>query len=709
MLLGLGLAPLGPAELRAQTVRDPEVASLRFVGNESFSDGDLEAVIQTRRTRCASFLLNPFCWLTDWGFAHRRAFLDTLDVATDELRLRTFYALHGFFSAGVSGAILPEGEKARVRFTIEEGPATPIDSLTIDGLPEVMPRGRATRLIGVRAGDRFDQIQLEAGKDSLVRALRELGYIEALVLQDARRDAGGAARVSLEVSPGERFRVGDIRVEGADAIGEGVVRDLMRVGPGQYYSQSRVEDSQRNLVGLEAIRFASIQTQPAGDSIVDLQVRITPASTRAARGGLGWSTDECLQTEARLTHRNLFGGAKRLQVTARLKNIFAQQLGGAFPCSDVGTDSDFRTLNFLLQAELTIPVFLSGQNTFRASLFGERETVPDVFIREGIGAEFALTRRLRRQMSATLSYQPAFTGFDEESADIFFCVNFGFCAPEDIRTVTQARWLAPLKLSWIYNRTDRPLQPTGGFYVAAEIEAAEEFTGSEYRYLRLTVQGAEFQALQPDLVLALRARAGVVEPTRGPFFVSDPSREQEIIHPSKRFFAGGSQSVRGLGQNLLGPRVLVADQLEDCPNEFLEPCVARLAAEDPGAFVQRPNGGNAAFEVALELRQRLSARWGFVLFVDGGNVWEDLSTLRAPIWTPGAGIRFVSPIGPLRLDVGYDPTGPTELPVVVSLENGRLLELRDPVVFDPFGYDSPSLLREVLRRLQIHFSIGEAF
>ena len=81
------------------------------------------------------------------------------------------------------------------------------------------------------------------------------------------------------------------------------------------------------------------------------------------------------------------------------------------------------------------------------------------------------------------------------------------------------------------------------------------------------------------------------------------------VHPSKRFFAGGSQSVRGFGQNLLGPRVLVADQEEDCPTEVLQDCVERLSREKPGAFAERPRGGNAGLELSVELRQRLSGRF----------------------------------------------------------------------------------------------------
>jgi len=705
-----GIVPAG-APLAAQANGDIEVVSLDFEGNEAFSSNELESVIRTRATGCASLLLQvlPICQLTDWGFAHHRQYLDTLDVAADELRLEFFYRDRGFFSAEVDDHVEISDRKARVRFSISEGSPTLIDSLSLSGVPPVLDSAAVAELIALQPGDRFDQFRLRVAEDSLVRALHERGFIQATVLEDLLRPPGGGARVHLDVSPGARFRVGRIEVEGAEDIGEGVVRDLLRIRSGEYLSQSRVEDGQRALFGVEAIRFASITTEVADDSIVDLRVQITPARTRAARGGFGWSTDQCVQTEATLTHRNLFGGAKQLRITARLDDIFAQQLGGRFPCSDVGTDSDFRTLNFLLRAELSIPVLFSGRNSFSASVFGERQSVPDVFIREGVGAQFGVTRQLKRGMTATLSWQPSYTGFDEESADIFFCVNFGFCTPEDIATVTRSQWLSPVTLHWVYNRTNDPLQPTNGHYLTAEIERAERFTGSDYRYLRVNVQAADFESLDEGLVVGARIRGGFVEPTSGPFSVSDPSREQEVIHPSKRFFAGGSQSVRGFGQNLLGPRVLVADQVEDCPDEFLEPCVQRLAAEDPGAFVQRPNGGNAAVEISLELRQRLSARWGLVLFVDGGNVFENLSSLEWPVWTPGAGIRLMTPVGPLRLDLGYNPTGPTPLPVVVSLENGSLVELRDQVVFDRFTYDQPSFLKEFWRRLQIHFSIGEAF
>jgi len=701
-------AAVRPTALLAQTVRDPEVVSLDFEGNQAFSDRDLAAVLRSRETTCTSVLLSPFCWFTNWGFAHSREYLDSLAVSDDELRIQLYYRDRGFFQATVDSRIGRVGDRARIDFTITEGEPTTIDSISVLGVPPALDSAEVAQRIGLAPGDRFDRVTLAVGKDSLIRSLRELGYIQTTILEDLLRLPGEGARVRLDVDPGRRYQIGDINVVGADEIGEGVIRDLLRIGPGDVYRQSLIDDSQQILFGVDAVRFASIQPQVVDDSIVDLGVTITPQTARAARGGIGWSTDRCLRTEARLTHRNLFGGAKRLEITARLDNIFAQQLGGAFPCNGVGSSSDFRSLNFLLRAELTVPVFFSGRNALRTSVFGQRETFPDVFIREEIGATVGISRALRRGMSATIGYQPAYTGFDEQSADIFFCVSFGFCTPEDIAIVTEARWLSPVVLSWVNNRTNHQLQPTNGHYFTADFERAAAWTGSEYRYYRLTLQAADFETIEPGLVAGIRVRGGVVKPTGGPVTV-DPEVDAQLLHPSKRYFAGGSQSVRGFRQNLLGPRVLVADQLRDCPDEFLENCVARIAGENPSQFDERAQGGNASFELNLELRKRLTPAWVLVMFVDAGGIWEDLGQIKPPTWTPGAGIRFLSPVGPLRFDIGYNPTGAELLPVVVSLSNGSIVELPDPVLYDPFGFDDPSFLTQFWRRLQFHISIGEAF
>ena len=699
----------------APVARGAEVRDLYINGNDAFSDRDLRAAIRTRSTNCKTLLLSPFCLLTNWGFVHTRAYLDTLIVAEDAFRLRAYYNQRGYHEAEVEREIRSNGREARVWFMIDEGSPTPVDSLAIWGLPETLPREEASALLGLDRGDAFDQIRLEIGKDSLVRSLRRQGYVAATVFEAAERPYGGSAIVEIDVHPGPRFRVGEVRVEGAGNLGDEVIRELFPLRAGEYYNQEAEEEGQRNLFGLEAVRFASIRREipspvaAATDSMIDLVVQVTPAAPLVARPGLGWSTDACVQAEAQVTHRNIFGGARRLQITGQLKNIFAGELQGSFPCSGVGSGEEFRRLNYLLQAELRLPVVFSGENSLNARLFIERETIPDVFIQEAMGFEVGLTRRLTRDLTATLSYSPTYTGFGEQSADIFFCVNFGFCEVEDIVTVTRSRWLAPLTLGMIYDRTDDPLRPRSGYYLTAEGEAAARSTGSQYKYMRIVGQIAGFWELEPDLVVAARARSGIVRFPGTRIFTPGASRADRLVHPSRRFFIGGSQSVRGFPQNLLGPRVLVADATEDCPGGDFTTCVARLAAEDPGAFDQRPRGGDAGLDISLELRRYLGPDWGLVFFADAGSVSQNLTQLKDVVWTPGVGLRFTSPIGSIRLDFGYNTAYAEDLPAIISLADGTLIQMDDPVRFDPFRFDDPGPLRELLRRLQIHVSIGEAF
>lgn len=392
-------------------------------------------------------------------------------------------------------------------------------------------------------------------------------------------------------------------------------------------------------------------------------------------------------------------------MSGRLANLGAEQLEGDFPCTGVGEDPAFQDPTYRVGVEFQQPYFFSGRNRVSASLFLERETVPDLFVRDSRGGELALVRRLRSRMPLSLGWRPELTGFGKQSADIYFCVNFAFCQPEDIALLTQRRWLSPVILTWRWDRTNDLFSPTGGFYTTVTVERAGRETGSDYRYVRLAVEAAGFEELTPGWVLAARLRTGLVTATGGRVFDAGEDVLGGVIHPRKRFFAGGPQSVRGFGLNLLGPTVLVVEAERDCADEELEECVARL---EPSEFDERPEGGDAAAEASFELRFRLSDRWTAVGFVDVGQVWEDLSEIRAPVATPGIGFRYRSPVGPIRLDVGYNPTGASEKEVVAVLPDGEIEELETRVVFDPFTFEA-GRLTEVFRRIQLQLSIGEAF
>lgn len=723
VLSGLPIEPLG-----AQ-VADREVVRLEFRGNRAFDDAELASAISTRATRCRSFWFKfplPFCPLTDWGFAHERHYLSESELPADVVRLRLFYRRRGYRDVRVDTMVDRRNGEVALEFEIEEGPPTVVSRLDFEGLTDVLDPEAVRSRFPLAVGEPFDLVALSRGKQAIVDRLRNRGYVEAAVLDEYFLPAGErTAEVAVRVRPGPRARIREIRVEGAGELGEGVVRQFLTFEPGEYYRQDRLLESQRELYRLGAIRVADVQHRavPETDTLVDVEVSVTPARPRSVRTGVGLTTTSCFETEARFTHRNFLGGARRLQLTGQLSNLLAGQLAESFPCRDVAEGEEFQDVDFSVRADLLQPSFLSDRNTLETALFVERQTVPDLFVRNSRGGEASLTRRLQRGMSVSLTYRPEFTSFEGDPSGLFFCINFGFCQPADIGVITAPRWLAPVTLGWSLDRTNVPLSPTAGYYVNLALEGAETITGSDYQYLRFNVDAAAFEELLPGLVLATRIRTGFVEPSSDQDFGLSRPGGAPVVHPRKRFFAGGAQSVRGFGQNLLGPTVAFFDSRRcagtDTSLAALVACADSLAAlQSPGVpggpvnprvlFDQRPVGGNAVFEANVELRARVAERWTLVGFVDMGQVWEELTEPEVPVATPGVGVRYSSPLGPLRVDVGYDPTAADRLPVVAQV--GReIRELPTSVTYREFTYGDPGTLEQIWRRLQLHISIGEAF
>jgi outer membrane protein insertion porin family len=714
LVLCLGFLLAAPASLRAQGVADREIIGITFEGNDAFPEKALRRAILTDQTRCKSFLFQfpfPFCPLTDWGFAHSREFLDEGELPLDVVRLELYYRQRGFRQARVDTVVTRTNDQATILFQIRENEPTRISRIDVQVRGDAIDSSAVVSSLPLSTGDRLDLVALQEGEAAIADELRREGYVDAAVLRDyfIPRDSL-TARVTLRVDPGPRVRVGEVKIQGSADVGDDVVRSLLDFQTGDWFREARVIESQRRLFNLEAFRYANIASERASDSVIDLTVQVATAPRRAIRTGFGVQTDECVELQAQLINRNFFGGGRTMRVTGRVSNLLAKQMDGAFPCNGTSNDPVYQELNWLLDFSFLQPVLADSRNSFQTRIFTERETVPDLYVRTSVGGELAFNLRLAPRMSLRPSYRPELTSFGGQSADIYFCVNFGLCTPDDIALLTESNWLSPVGVIWALNRTDSPLWTTSGYYVAADAEMAAAFTGSDYRYLRASIETAGFRPVFSDAVLAMRLRFGGVQGVSSSVFGG--AEGVEIIYPTKRFFGGGPQSVRGFGLNLLGPTVLVISDLEDCGATNLTPAELQACANslDPNDFDERPVGGNVLFEGSAELRYRLSDRLTVVGFLDAGQVWEGVDDEVRLVATPGVGIRFNSPVGPLRMDLGYNTTGTKFKPVVVvEAETGEIIELEDEVVYNPFTWDEPSLLTEVWRRIQLQFSIGEAF
>ena len=709
--MGVALVAMGPSDAASQTFADPEVVKITFEGNEAFPDGDLGGAILTSATRCRTFLFVfplPLCPLTDWGMAHIREYLDEGELPLDVLRLRLYYRQRGFRAATVDTTVSRDGDRVSIQFNVVEGEPTRIRTLEVMGGEEFLDSAAVAEDLPLSVGDPLDLVALGEGERRLAERLRKDGYVQAQVLREYFIPSESLqADVTLRVEPGPRVRVGEVIIAGSGDVGDGVIRELLRFESGDWFSGDRILESQRSLYSLQALRWANISSvrRPDTDTLIDLRVDVAPAPKRSIEAGAGLQTDECVQGQASLIYRNFLGGARILRITGRVSNLLASELQGQFPCTDVSENEVYQELNYLLDVGFEQPVFSDGRNSLRGSVFAERETVPDLYVRNAVGGQLSFSRRLQRNMQLTLGYQPALTSFAEESADIYFCVNFGVCDPEDIEVLSEANWLSPITALWSYDRTDNPFAATRGWYVAVEFENAGDLTLSDYQYTRGTIDGAVFRQAAQKIVIGAHLRTGAILPYSGNIFEGDVTSDA-IVHPQKRFFAGGPQSVRGFGLNLLGPTVLVLEEADCGAYVDYSECAQSVP---PTAFNERPLGGNSVFEGSVEARFRVGDRWTLAGFVDIGQVWETVDDRDAIVATPGAGVRFRSPVGPLRLDIGYNATGSSLKPVVVVLEDGSIEEVEDPVVYDPFTWDDPSTLTEIWRRMRIQFSIGEAF
>jgi len=731
---------VGPDPVGAQTPTRPEVVSLAFEGNQTFADRVLASAIVTRPTACSSTVVAPFCWIGR-EFAIDRAFLSPREFSLDYARIHFFYRQQGFREVQVD-TVVHRGDDltVEIEFHIVEGEPRRVTSLEIVGLDGLEEVGRN---LPIQEGDRLNVLMLDAARDTIQQRLRNRGYAHVDVLRSFFLPSGSLdAQVEFDVYTGPTSRFGSIEVIGNERVDETVIRRMLPFQEGSVYSQELLFEAQRNLYNLEIFRHAAVvpdlSHQP--DSIVPLQVQVNEGDERRVRAGGGWDTADCFSAESRWASRNFMGGARRLVLRGRVSNLLTQSLEESV-CSGAGTGV-YGELDWLVSTDFTQPWIFSPRNNLSASIYAERQSLQDVFVRQAIGVNLSLSRSLGRASPLTLYYRPQLGRLD--AAEIFFCTSFLVCDPLDIDVLQSSNVLAPVGISFSRDRANRAFSPTGGYTAYIELEHAGRTTGSDFEYERALAEGTVYLGVSDDrFVLAGRVRGGWLQAGEFRGLMDEATGSAtRIAHPQRRFYAGGANSVRGFSQNQLGPKVLSV-QVEAlvfpvggreeavCTPEEVADLTCDATSLGDGRFFARPTGGSRLMEGNVELRFPI---WGSLLggaaFVDFGRVWNGsnqiaLSDLTV---TPGFGLRYTTPIGPVRFDVAYRGEQTSRLPVITSQLRPFDPESDNPDarIRSPDGdvldwirlEDLATLGTPVLfgseadrwwNRVQLQFSIGQAF
>ncbi|HEX2166950.1 MAG TPA: BamA/TamA family outer membrane protein [Longimicrobiales bacterium] len=720
------LAAAAPASGVAQAVRDTvEVRSVSIEGTQQIPVELVRSVIATQPTRCISAALQPVCWL---GASLDRHYFDARTLTADLLRVRLFYHQRGFRDARIALDTTRSARGMDVLFRITEGEPVVVTSVQVQGASEI--GGGLASALPLRAGQPLSIIAFEAARDTLISRLANRGYAAADVLANYEIPANDdrRAQVEYQLIPGPLTRFGEITITGTERVSPSVVQRMLTFREGDLYSRQALLRSQRNLFGLSMFRHAQIITaEPTPtDTSLAVTVQVNEGDLHRIRLGVGLSTADFLNAEGSWISRNFLGRARRLEVRGRVSNIIAEPLRplpGFEGCSGIYCDAAGS-----IAVDFSQPWFFDLQNTFGAGLFLERFTLPGVYVRTSRGGYLSFSRSFGRNIVASIGYRPELTEL-ESDGDLIFCVNFTVCEEREIDVLRSAHWLAPLAVSVGVDRSNSIFSPTGGYILRLDGEYAARETGSEFDYVRLLGEVSAYHDPFRGVVIATRLRPGWARAVGAP-------GSGLGLHPQKRFFGGGSNSVRGFAQYRLGPKLLTIDDgrvLADTTG-FRPGCspqainagtcdVTLLAARAPGEFDVRPVGGAVMLEGNVEARFPIwSDRVRGAAFLDLGQVWRsvddvDFTTLA---WTPGFGIRYLSPIGPIRIDVGYNPAGAERLAVVTTEVCHRTSEdvcqdIEPDVIYPVDELGNRRTLRALPsvvwqpERFQFHFSIGQAF
>lgn len=699
MFCGCALG-FAPAPMRAQ-LTPVVVHSVRFEGNHAIDPDVLAASIITTQS---SFFVRHFGWL----HLGEKEYFNQADFERDSARLIVLYKRSGYPDVKIRTSLSRSTDAVDVTFRITQGAPVILKHFDIYGLDSVEKAYQIRQDLPIAAGDVASDWKLHEARDTIEARLRDRGYprvrvelVEVPHGDTALRRVQENARINVHTGPFSRF--GPIRVDAPPEVDTSFVASLVSTRPGNTFRLKDIINSQRALYAADLFRVASVSidttrynvndTLNVTDSIVPIAVSVVPSLAHRATAQVGYGTDDCFRTGLGWTARNFPNDGLIFDVSGQLSKIgIGSPLGAGLEhslCSGLRDDSiGSRVANYGLNASLRRSAFLAPDNSITLSLFATRHSEFEVYLREEVGASLSFTRTISSNIPVTLTYRIADGTTSANPAS--FCAFFNTCEPAAIAALQERRVQGTLTLSVLRQRLNNPLDPMRGSILSAAITTSSRFLGSSttQQFTRLIGDASGFLPVARTAVLAGHVRGGIIfAPVSGV-----GSEVGNFVPPDQRFYAGGANDVRGYDQNQLGPLVYVV------PADSV-PATSVRDSLSASAVRVAPTGGTRVLIGNLELRlptPLFAGRLRYALFVDAGALWN--SGGPAPLRvTPGAGLRYASPIGPIRFDVGYNTYPLQAGPLFAVNSDGTLTSLLTDYVKPRSG------------RWTLHVAIGQGF
>jgi outer membrane protein assembly complex protein YaeT len=572
-----------------QALSLPEVRKVTFQGNHQYSD----------RTLLDTIASKPRPFFRPWkrGEPYNRPTLEA-----DLKRLKKYYFDRGFLNTQVTIANIERDEEKNtvaITIAIEEGPPTRVKTVRIVGHvpPELPPEDRMIAHLALRAGEPITKAHFDRSQAQLVEMMQDQGYARARVVPRTEVDFDThEAVVTFALYPGELTILGDITISGEKLVKARAIRRQLHIQPGDIYSAKQLNKTEKAVFGMGMFRSVTLlkTNLEAEDEPLKIDVKVQERKPRTFEMQAGFSTVEGPRSRLAWTHRNLFRGGEQLTLEGR--GSFISQEG---------------------RATLRFPYFLARRTDLTQSLAARN----DQLLSDALGVidpqpafdlfSIAATSRIDREMNDHLT---ASVGLDVSYND-FYNVN----PNADTAESTNDNLLVIQFAELIYNTSDDFLNPTRGLLLRGRLDHSSTGLLSDVSFAKFKLEGRHYLPMWWRMIFATRLVLGSIQPYG--------STDAAAIPRNVRFFAGGPGSVRGFRLNRLGPLDSNGD----------------------------PLGGNSLIEGSTELRFPIVGQvWG-ALFLDFGNVFSEPFTYRFNDlrYAAGPGIRYMTPIGPIRLDVGF--------------------------------------------------------
>jgi len=651
-------APPAPGKSQSDSY---QVNSISFKIDGATSAETFRELLQTTETpaRFWTFLYDD----VSQKLGSKPQYYDPILFDGDILRLRQYLKDHGYSHAAVDTSVKFNDENKRVDLTIfiKENKRSVIDTLRILGIDSLPAPVKKEIYDGqlIRQGDPYVKDIIEQEQLRVLRIFRNNGYTKAKVDNTPALFYLSTEDYTLNFSyhPGEQYTFGPIDlVSSENTIDSTIIFRQLDFAPGQVYNEDKKIESEQNLNRLGIFENAKIESQTTVDTTMppfipirillpsrDLQ-EVTPEllvddENNAFNAGLGIG----------YSNRNFFGQARNLSANARfrLQSIQDLNFAGAFR---EGINEPTLLTKSELETQMVQPYFFSNKTSASWTISGDYEKqkyydLNTLINRIGITTKFA-------------QYTFGYADWNLERVG----VNIPDTTKVDITTFTGTRekqFNSILTLTLQRDKTNDVFSPSLGFFHSISVEEAGLIpklfnslgSGLPYsQYYKVSFLARHYfsDGGRKSVVWAFKLRGGVAE-------LYDPDNTTPVP-PTRKFFAGGSGSVRG------------------------------WKSRDLAAFDNPDQGGNVILEGNMESRVSLfpeSGKLWFlnldnimgVMFVDYGNLWNSLNEIKgySIAIAAGAGLRYETFVGPIRFDLGLRVYDPKQTPARQWIFNQKFL------------------------------------